>query len=266
MTFPAETLSDRKRFEIPDRRTLTYGGLVLLAFLLGAISISSGITVNRELGAGVVSVYFLISGLIAYRFTPMASRLSVLLVWACVAAALLAGGHSEDLVIWLILGLTVFFGTELLSRSVSALRQAAVTDPLTGLRNRAGLLEECARLVAICRRVGEPVSMVHIDLDGFKQINDREGHARGDEVLRECADFWSDSIRPGDILARTGGDEFLLVLPGSNSDDARRLMGVLKDGSPADWSFGVAELAPGEELQACVDRADAELYSQKEVL
>jgi GGDEF domain-containing protein len=70
-------------------------------------------------------------------------------------------------------------------------------------------------------------------------------------------------IRESDILGRIGGDEFLLVLPGSNSDDARQMMGVLKDASPIDWSYGVAQLAPGEELQACVDRADAELYTNK---
>ena len=151
----------------------------------------------------------------------------------------------------------------LLSRGCRELRSLANLDPLTGLQNRTGLIAESDRAITICRRLDQPLTLVHIDLDGFKAINDTAGHAEGDRILRECADRWTEVIRCGDILARIGGDEFLLVLPGSNSDDARRLMGVLKEVSPVDWSFGVAELAPGEELQACVDRADAELYTDK---
>jgi len=187
----------------------------------------------------------------------------VLALWAVFGVGLWAGGQAGLTVSWLIVGAGALLGTEVLSRACRTIRSTAVTDPLTGLQNRVGLVYESDRAITICRRLDQPLTLVHIDLDGFKEVNDREGHAEGDRLLRQCADNWSGVIRAGDILARIGGDEFLLVLPGSNSDDARRLMGVLKEVSPIGWSFGVAELAPEEELQDCVDRADAELYNQK---
>jgi diguanylate cyclase (GGDEF)-like protein len=118
-------------------------------------------------------------------------------------------------------------------------------------------------VVTLCGRFDHPLTIVHIDLDGFTEINDREGHSQGDRILRQCAENWAGVVPDSDVLARIGGDEFLLVLAGSDSDDARQMMGVLKEVSPVDWSYGVAQLAPGEELQACVDRADAELYTHK---
>ena len=233
------------------------------AMLLAIPALTLDLVKADEAGAVAVSVFFLLSGFISFNFEPRNSRLYVSLLWVCFGAGLVAGGHNAQIVGWLVLGVAALTGSEFLSRSVSSIRSTAVTDPLTGLQNRIGLIHESDRAIAICRRLDQPLSMVHIDLDGFKEVNDREGHSRGDNLLRQCADNWTGVIRQGDILARIGGDEFLLVLPGSNSDDARRLMGVLKDVSPIGWSYGVAELAPGEELQACVDRADAELYANK---
>lgn len=218
---------------------------------------------SNEAGAVAVSVYFLLTGFIAFNYEPLNTRVYVLLLWAGFGAGLLIGDHGDRLVEWLIFGVAAFGGAESLSRSCSRIRSTAVTDPLTNLLNRNGLLNELGRAIPICRRLGQQLTMVHIDLDDFKGVNDREGHAKGDLILRQCAENWAGVVREGDILARIGGDEFLLVLPGSDSDDARRLMEELKKGSPIEWSFGVAGLAPDEELQACVDRADAELYTQK---
>ena len=100
------------------------------------------------------------------------------------------------------------------------LRAAALHDPLTGLPNRALLVDRLEHALRAGRRSGEPVTVLFCDLDGFKAVNDTHGHAAGDQVLAEVARRLSAAVRPGDTVARLGGDEFVLLCPGAQTAEA----------------------------------------------
>ncbi|WP_459694636.1 GGDEF domain-containing protein, partial [Achromobacter xylosoxidans] len=93
-------------------------------------------------------------------------------------------------------------------------------DPLTGLCNRVLFGELVLRELAVAQRSGESFAILAIDLDGFKAVNDRHGHAAGDTVLKEAADRMARAIRVSDVAARQGGDEFAVLLLGAGGDDA----------------------------------------------
>jgi diguanylate cyclase (GGDEF)-like protein len=94
-----------------------------------------------------------------------------------------------------------------------------------------------------------------IDLDGFKAVNDRHGHAAGDRLLVDIAGAWSASLRPGDLLARFGGDEFILMILGATADQVDAILARLAAAHPAVWTAGTVLCADEESLDEAIDRA-----------
>ena len=155
-------------------------------------------------------------------------------------------------------------------------RWMATTDLLTGLLNRRAFLESTGREVARTKRYNDVLSVILLDVDHFKHINDRRGHAAGDMVLAAVGKLLNLAVRTCDIVARWGGEEFVLVLPSTGLDGAAQvaervrelLEGAgIEDGNgdpiPVTASFGVATYTTGESLEQVVDRADRAMYLAK---
>jgi len=203
-------------------------------------------------------------GVFAAYFRPR-RRLIVLLVVMTASFAvgvainpLLPTPTSYIVAVLMIWGMSLMVST-----LVEQLRAQAMYDSLTGTLNRRGLDVAVASVAANAARTGQTITVVLLDLDGFKSYNDRHGHIAGDDLLSELAGAWVNELRAGDVLARYGGDEFALVLPFSSRDEAADVVRRLRGAHPAGWSVGFADWAPGESLYDALDRADAELYSDK---
>ena len=158
---------------------------------------------------------------------------------------------------------TAWVATLLLTALVTRLRAQADTDALTGLLNRNGFAKAAIREHALAGRTGAPLTVAAIDLDGFKRVNDEHGHAAGDRVLAELGDAWTGTLRPGDVIARYGGDEFVVMFPATSELDAVQPLARLRAAHPAGWSAGTVEWRQGETLQTCLGRADGRLYEAK---
>jgi len=147
----------------------------------------------------------------------------------------------------------------------------AMVDPLTGLYNRRFAEQRLAAEVDRSKRYGRPLTVLVLDLNDFKQINDRHGHLAGDMVLKEFGQRLSRSIRVSDLAVRMGGDEFLVVLPECPPEQVPGLLSRLSNlevnfrGAtiPVRFSAGVAGFAPLETPEQILDRADRALYAQK---
>jgi diguanylate cyclase (GGDEF)-like protein len=159
-------------------------------------------------------------------------------------------------------------------RDQRALEALARTDGLTGLFNRrafeAALEVECAR----ARRSREPLSVVYLDIDAFKGINDRFGHAAGDQVLRQLAVAIGATVRSHvDTAFRLGGDEFALLLPASTREQAAAVVERIRSFCAVhdprwavgafEFSAGIVCLAAGENAQALLTRSDRAMYEDK---
>src|SRR5580693_1417233 len=181
--------------------------------------------------------------------------------------ALLVSAMPHVAVYWAIVTITIWSICIVLGHLSASLRRQADTDPLTGLLNRNGFMQAAYREHAIAQRSGNPLTLALLDLDGFKQINDRRGHVAGDRVLADLGDAWRACLRTGDILARHGGDEFVLLLPATSPQGAVAVLERLHVAElPVTWSVGIGEWLAGESLSECVARADTHLYSVKNAL
>ncbi|HTZ88056.1 MAG TPA: GGDEF domain-containing protein [Solirubrobacteraceae bacterium] len=259
-----------------SRVTVVYG--ILLVSTLMAVTRPIEATPFFYLWPLVFSAYFCTRREVAF---------DLVLVWGTLAAALFIWGEDPmKPALYIAVGISVTLVTvvvKLLAEHVGAvigqLERAADTDYLTGLLNRRAFDVEFREQCDRAQRSGVPIALATFDLDHFKQINDRHGHAEGDRVLREFAALLERELRGGDTLARVGGEEFAVVLFGvglreavafaerigrelaEQSASAAREVGSLP---PLSTSAGVAELSPeAPDPAALMLLADRALYAAK---
>jgi diguanylate cyclase len=172
---------------------------------------------------------------------------------------------------------------ELLSRQLSTILQfdldreaawrlavqheaSAMTDPLTGLGNRRAFDLLCGREEARCRDIGQRITAIQLDLDDLKATNDRDGHAAGDALLQRAAAALREAVRKEAHVARIGGDEFAVLLPGCGLAEGlqvgERVRAALADAGVR-ASIGAAERKPHRGLAEAIQRADAAMYADK---
>jgi diguanylate cyclase len=141
------------------------------------------------------------------------------------------------------------------------------TDPLTGVSNRRALDETLESMFAMMHRYEHPFSVVLLDIDNFKQINDEQGHLYGDRMLKAISRLLDDNVRDTDMVARYGGEEFVIVMPQTTLDGAtifcERLRSRVEQQLPLTVSGGISVAADGDNPQTLLARADAALYSAK---
>lgn len=162
---------------------------------------------------------------------------------------------------------------DILKREKEALAKMSISDPLTGLYNRVKVEETFLYEQKQSIRHDDPLSIILMDLDNFKSVNDSYGHHIGDVFLKEIAQLLRELFRSTDVIARWGGEEFLIVLPKTDLSTARELALKLRDHlqetkftniGQRTASYGVATLVYDESLVSIVQRADSALYLAKD--
>lgn len=220
----------------------------------------------------------------------------ILLCYSSVMLMHQLGGHGVDATEQVLSALMFIFmlvGVSIIGTEISSLRWAlkkrnaemnevmlqakeqAITDDLTGLYNRRHLMKILRRQQALACRGDYVFSLCFVDLDHFKQVNDRYGHKAGDEVLQTFADIARNSVREEDFVARLGGEEFVLVLVQTSLDGAvqvaerlresmeRARLDILDPGHRVTASIGVTQYRPKEPIEETMHRADIAVYSAK---
>jgi diguanylate cyclase (GGDEF)-like protein len=272
----------------PTRLVAVVGGVAVLAALgiwlfgrrisllgfelltaMGALVVSAMVAQATTHGGMMVAAFsYPWVAIYAAHFFPRRAVIAIgLLISVGFGVGILLGGLSHWVIYWVVVSVTTTSICLVLGRLSEALRRQADTDPLTGLLNRSGFQVAANREHAIAQRTGNPLTLAVIDLDGFKQINDQRGHLVGDRLLADLGRSWSERLRAGDILARHGGDEFVLLLPATSPAGAGAILERLHvDELPVSWSVGIGQWESQESLSECIARADTDLYSVKNAL
>ena len=214
-------------------------------------------------GPGVTAYGFLwvvIHSAVFHERRPLLRHLAGVAVG--LAVGLTASGAPSPVQTWVFVMATAGAIALVLGSTVARLSTEATEDPLTRTATRRAFLRAAQRVLARAARRDEPVTLVLVDLDHFKRVNDEGGHDAGDALLESVSRAWRTALRRDDVLGRIGGDEFAVLLPGADEATARAVVRRMHELSPTSWSAGLA-VWTGESLDEWLRRADDDLYAAK---
>ena len=262
---------------LPFNPVAVHTAVLLLMLALGWLAARPDVGIMRVLsarsaGGAVARRALLPSLLIPSLVSYVAQRLQALDYLSTDATITLLAVASGGLVGWIVWSVSVLLDrVEREKRLTSHLREDASTDELTQLGNRRAFQGSIAGLLTRRRDEDAVFSLLMLDLDRFKSFNDTFGHVAGDRALRKVGQLLKSALRPGDVAARFGGEEFAVLLPGIDGERAVLVAErIRRDFHVADWpdraltiSIGVAQCQDGDEEETLVSRADRALYAAK---
>lgn len=237
---------------------------------MGVVMVTAAVAVCRGQHVNVSNLYLLLALFVGMCLSSRSALTYLGLAGAAYAVVIALGppnGNEPPVLEWLSVFGTAFILGAVTLGLMSVLREAALTDTLTGLDNRRSWDERLEEEIQRSKRTSTPVSVAMIDLDDFKEVNDRDGHEAGDNLLQALAQAWMGAVRGGgDHIARLGGDEFGVVAPNSDETGINRLVERLHNVSPEGvaWSSGAATWDRSERAQDLMRRADRIMYKAKQ--
>ena len=213
----------------------------------------------------VIPLMFAAIFLRTWHRASVARALAVLVAVGAAAALLIAPADIPSL--WMVLYAFCIIGApEVFGLLNASLVEAALRDPLTSVWNRAGVDRAAGALIGRARRRGDSIAVVVLDVDHFKSINDRYGHAAGDRVLGDLAQRWTERLPNSAVIGRMGGDEFVVVVCGYDDERARALADALGNHQEVGVTTGVAvgrAVDDDDILTDLITSADEDLYRRK---
>ncbi|WP_404288051.1 GGDEF domain-containing protein [Glutamicibacter arilaitensis] len=228
-----------------------------------------GFTMDHEQVVFRLQEFPLIAMYLSWLFPSWLTRLTIYPVMAftipySVFVGPAAGTeHSQGLLNVFALMFFTILGTSVGTFVRRRFRNETEFDVLTGALNRRGLSVHGEPALARSLRFSKALTVALVDLDGFKLINDEQGHTAGDEVLKQLVKHWLQTTRKSDIVCRLGGDEFVLVFPNTSFEEAQVLMARIKETSNHAWSYGLAQAHKEDNLSTVILRADRAMYEAK---
>jgi diguanylate cyclase (GGDEF)-like protein len=237
-----------------------------LLLVIGTLAVSAGVYSGRGdyVSVSAAVTYIWLAVFASLFLSPVRTWIHLGVIATAYAVVLALDGNSGAPAEWLFIVMTATVAALVTFAIRTELLSISERDPLTGLANRAGLTRALEREFAKARRSQAPLSVAVIDLDGFKTLNDDHGHLAGDQALIAATRSWQAVLRRSDMIARFGGDEFVVLLPDSRVLQAgqtiRRMHNA--DGT-CRFSAGLASWDGLESPTELIARADKALYQAK---
>jgi diguanylate cyclase (GGDEF)-like protein len=236
---------------------------IAAAFGMGLVGLQVAVAPTSSALTASTVAFVWMAMYIAYFFEGWAARIYLVAMVATINVALAFATIALPISACIRITVSVLGVGVVLHIVMTRLRNLANTDRLTRLLNRNGLERLAGRLIPTCQRKGVPIALCMVDLDAFKEVNDTVGHVGADRLLVDLATSWRSRLGRRDLIARYGGDEFLVLLPGMDVAAAEAVMEELRSSSPLEWSAGVVAIERGETLDEAHERVDRELYRDK---